>query len=392
MQLEPYLLNLGSVSEVLSESGTCVLISMNNFYERKLKEITKDLPTVIHEDLESYENASKNMNPRASNLVLIDTPEKLLVYTNSTFKPKLIIFDTRVKVAINQLYAGNVPMPVLPNIDYVKAVIWKLKCRFGNIEIRIHNDGKERVVRGIFVRNPIIDYIRFEMYGVNMVLLYSNYYEGFESRNFVSIIRSEAEILREFGYEENREKFFKCVVLGVHPMIISMIEAWIEKKLPRICILVFAAVMLTYDKMTLEIKEHGNKEHENDVSQTSRYGRILYEYLKLMETHHSVIMEEGGKTSKLLKRFLDVYEIKEEEMLLFNHNSFTTQLVKLIHEKYPRFILHQQGACKYRGGYNTQMNWRVFQTTNTPQQLFPFTVTFNASYRSIILFIPLDRM
>lgn len=393
VQLEPHLLNIGSAVEKLSDSGiTCVLISMNNFYENKLKEATKELSLVIHEDLESFDNAPKNANVRTSNIILLDTPEKLLSYTGTALKPRLIIFDTRVKIGINQLYAGNVPMPVLPNIDYVKGIIWKFLQRFGDVEVRIYNEGKDRVVRGIFVRSPITDYIRFEMHGVNMVLLYSNYYEGLESRNFISIIRSEAEVLRDFGYEENREKFFKAVILNVHPMVISLIESWFEKKLPRVCILVFAAVMLTYDKMTLEVKEHGTREHENDVSQTSRYGQILYEYLKLMETHRSVIMEEGGKTSRLLKRFLDVYKIEEEEMLLFNHNAFTTQLVKLIHEKYPRFILHQQGASKYRGGHNTQMNWKVFQTTNTPQQLFPFTVTTNSSYRSIILFIPLDRM
>jgi hypothetical protein len=400
IQFESYLTTSTEISKVFinasggnspSRKNLCVIVSLSGLYEKEVKNLVGDIKISIHEDLESYKNSDVSSKGDQT-LVLLDFVEKLIEYPNIDFKPNVIVFDPRFKAGEKHLYAGNIPVPFLPNYDYIRAVVWKLKRRFPQSEIRIFIEKKISITRGIFFRTPIIDYIRFEKYGVNMLNLYSNYYSGYGSGNFSLIIRSEIEVLRDLGYEENKKIFYKCVTLGVHPMIISLIESWFEKKLPRICILVFAAVILTYDKIPVEIKEHGNKEHENDISQTSRYGNILYQYLKLMQEHHSVIMEEGGKTSKLLKRLLDIYELKEEEMLLFDHNAFNTHLVNLIYEKHSQYILQKgRNSTEYTGIYNKTMRWRIQQSPNAPEKLFPITVKYSGPSRNILLFIPLDK-
>jgi len=405
---------------------TCVIVSQNGFYEKMLKEYMVGGPVMVYEDIESYIKTPPF--ERDVGVLLLRTMEELLSIMQSppkikvrgaagmmedpsetgpsqplitTFSPSVVLFDTRFRVGINMLYAGNVMMPVCPNEDYVKGAVWKLS-RYLNMrrsKLFTYDEGRERIIRGIFTRSPIIDYIQFREHGVDMFLLYTNYYKIGAPGNFMSIIRSEAEMLRTLKYEEPEfhSAFSKCVTLNIHPMVISMIENWFRrehngKKLPRIAILVFAAVMLTHRGNLVEIKEHGTREHENDMSQTSRYGQIFLQYLLLMQRYSSIVMEEGGRTAKLLRRLLVAYKIEEDEMMLFDHNDFALHLAKMILELYPTFVLTQKNYTTYRSTYNTQMNWTVMQTTMLPRELFPFTVSMCTTKRHIQLYIPLDRV
>jgi len=397
---------LGSLQTVYDkmkgDSVLCVIVSMNNIYGNKIRSVLGDLQVSVYEDIDSYlgvqtHSVTRNIITLASIDDLLNAPPRI--------KPSIIIYDTRFKVGVNMLYAGNIPMPVHPNDSYVKMMIWKIRQidQYKNSDLYIYDIGKEPIVRGIFSRSPIIDYMQLHMFGIDMILLYNNYYVGQSVASFLSVVRSEVDVIRTLHFDEpfyNREvpgnghssPYEKCVLLNIHPMMISLIESWIKRKLPRVCILVFTAVMLTADRPIVEIREHGTREHENDVSQTSHYGRVLYEYLQLMETHGSVVMEEGGRTSRLLKRLLDIYDIKDDEMLLFNYNEFTHQLVKIIIEDYQPFILTHWNQSSYRGKYNTQMNWTIMQNTNTPQQLLTIKVSMGSTKRQISLYIPLDRV
>jgi len=128
------------------------------------------------------------------------------------------------------------------------------------------------------------------------------------------------------------------------------------------------------------------------MSQTSRYGQIFLQYLMLMQRYRSVVMEEGGRTAKMLRRLLDAYGITEEEMVIFDHNDFALHLAKMILDEYRPFVLTQKNYTTYRSTYNTQMNWNVMQTTMLPRELFPFTVAMGATSRRIQLYVPLDRV
>jgi hypothetical protein len=404
--------------EDTSTKTVCVVVSSNKYFEKNLSDELADYR--LYGDLDSF--IATPPEDGVTPVLLLRTAEELLsAMVSRLIRPTDFVFDTRFKTGVNKLYAGNVPVPVRPNQDYVKSVIWKFQRHYGDTResrIFVHDEGMDPVVRSVFLRSPIIDYMQMRMFDVDMLLLYTNYYEGMAMKNFLSIVRAEASVLRtlrfgerEFdkGHERNGgvSPSAKCVQLNIHPMVISLIENWCTRQvvyisddgrsraqggaklLPRIPILIFAAVMLTTETKNIEIKEHGTREHENDISQTSFYGRSLLKYLRLMEGG-SVVMEEGGKTSVMLKRLLDMYKLTEKEMVLFDHNDFNHHLMKMMLEDYKPFILTQHNQSNYHGTYNTQMNWHVPQTTNLPQQLFPFTVTMGASRKTISLYVPLS--
>jgi len=408
-----------SLKDRLSYGGAvCVVVSSNKYYEKNISEFLVGIRLRLYEDIDSYVQAPPEEGTVP--IILLQTAEELLTAMRANIvKPTDFVLDTRFKTGINKLYAGNVPVPVRPNQDYIKSIVWKFQQYYDDKthpRIFVHDEGMDPVVRSVFLRSPIIDYMQMRMFDVDMLLLYTNYYEGMAMKNFLSVVRAEASVLRTLRFgEKDFDKAHsrngdvspsvKCVQLNIHPMVISLIENWcsrqvvmvsdesqspMPKLLPRIPILVFAAVMLTTETKNVEIKEHGTREHENDISQTSFYGKSLLKYMRLMEGG-SVVMKEGGKTSKMLRRLLDMYKLTSEEMVLFDHNNFNHHLMKMILEDYKPFILTQHNQSNYHGTYNTQMNWHVPQTTDLPQHLFPFTVSMGPLRKTISLYVPLSR-
>lgn len=396
------------------DKAVCVVVSANSYYENHLaKELEglEDFNPVFYEDADAYHKTPPQRG--AVGILLLKSATDLLQDVFDRVRPTVVVLDTRFKAGVNMLYAGNVLMPVRPNSDWIRSVIWRLQRDRPGTSVLIYDEGKDPVARTIFIRSPIIDYMQMRMFKVDMLLLYTNYYEGTAMKSFLSVVRAEASTLRTLHFEDrdrlqadpvSRENsaFVKCVLLGIHPMFISLIESWCRyqipdgaggfKKLPRVPILVFVAVMLGTDKQIVEIKEHGTREHESDVSQTSLYGQALFRYLQLMETHRSVVMEEGGRTARLLKRLLEAYTVREDEMLLFDHNVFTQHLTRIILDDYQPFVLTQHSLSVYHGRYNNQMNWQVMQGTNLPERILPLSVSMGATRRRVLLFVPLNRV
>jgi hypothetical protein len=398
--------------ESLDPQSLVVIVSSNNVYEKELAKGLEKYNLAVFGDIDSYTKATSRGSIPV--LLLRSAEDMFDLIDRELIKPTSVIFDPRFKTGVNMYYSGNIPMPMTPNQNYIKSVLFKLENipYLQKVNTFIYTSTCQELTRSIFVRSPIIDYMQMNLHKLDMLLLYTHYYNGSSMKNFLQMIRASADMLRTLRFEEGaftsgpNSAYSKCVHLNIHPLVISLIENWFERralpvstkskepiKMPRLPILVFVAVMLTANtKDIVEIKEHGTREHESDVSRTSLCGQLLFRYMKLMQQHRSVIIDDGNETSKMLKRLIEAYKIEEDEMVLFDHNSFMIHLVDMIYEHYRPYILKQYNQLNYHGEYNVMMNWRIKQTTNIPPEILPFTVSMGATSKSISLFIPLGRM
>jgi hypothetical protein len=382
-----------------------IIVSMNDLYKKILAPhfAGQNRFPAVYEDLDAFVMSERKVGEIAE-IILVDSIETLLEYVppenpKRRIEPSSIVVDTRVKVPINNHYAGNIPLARRANDDYIKTGLWKIAIKFISIpglnvysysETKASGYEEPEIIRGLIERDPINDFMMFSIKGVNLYSLYTNYYEGTGANSFLSILRSDIEVLKDLDYFENEKKFNVAIDFNLHPIMVAIIEAWKLKELPILSILIFVAVVTTDNKQDNNIKEAGTIEYETEVSRASKYGQILFEYLELIRKHNAVVMPEGGKTSKLLKKLIERYDLEQKDMLIPDHNEFTRHLIKLINDNFAKMTLRQRTGQFYTGIYNEQMKWSILETSQKPRRIFPIRATALTNSRSVKTFVPLD--
>lgn len=400
----------GTFTTITKEgSHVAVVISTSNFYEEVLRSALVDKQVFIYDSVVSYLK-SKPLSAGVS-LIIVRTPDELIDWRSNigedlkaeSFNPSVIIYDSVIKVPVNMMYAGNVPVKSLPNDDYVKSVIWKCQRTFSTVrngtqyQVKVltsHdvNSKKERVVRGVFERSPVIDILLFIRYNVKLGSLYASYYKQGGPRNFPAVIRQDSDVIMNLNLDDKARDV--SIRFGIHPVFTSMIKNWFQRGWPKFSILIFVATMTTVSGKTVEIKEPGTREYDNDISQTSRYGQVLFNFLKMCENTGDPYTSEGGmgKTSSLLFKLSETYGTLGNGEYLPDHNKFTTFLITMLNEDYRDHILRRAKHSLYRSSHNTQLNWSIPSTVQAPEYLFPITVGFARTNRFVYLFVPIDRL
>lgn len=421
------------------------LVSGMDIYSKIVtKNNSRNIDHVLFEDYEEYLlRKEKKLLPKHETIFIIKIKsfEKLLEYEKNKIDPGLFIIDTRVKMLTSIHYGGNISLPKKINNDYLQDRLEKLKNKFDKAKMNnfffystkdIDNDNFSH--REIFEENPVFNYIYFEKYNVNLFSLYNNYFSGSTSKVFISILKSEIEILKQIGYDSSNEKTLSIKInrlndlranpvenknqiehlsdqiekekrlvklstltsLGIHPVMIAIMNKWLisntpsGKPMPRFPILVFIAVVTTFNEKIIEVKEHGEKEKASDVSENSRFGLEMQKYLdKIQETGKAVF--PGSIASDRLKALIDRLEIRNEEIGVFNLNNFTRELVKIIDTFFQPMILKKKGYSTYRSSYNEQMNWSI-SLASGPERIFPIIVHTSRMNKSVSLFIPIETI
>jgi hypothetical protein len=398
---------LQKYNEQLIMSSVHVVVSSNGMYENKIKQ-NLNKPHLIFQDIVSYLNTTKNND--LPSIVLVNTVEDLLYWRerfpvdeDKDFRPNLVILDMGIKVPKNTMYTGNHLSSALPNEDYQKSIYRKvLSLPYEpKVEVYYEDASKPVVIRGIFEISPIVDIVLFLKYNVKFSSLYSNYQKQGSTRSFGTVVRADTELLAELNIDKKLEVSHQkhldqkeiVIRFGVHPILVSIVQKWFERGWPRFSILIFIAVVTTSSGKAIEIREPGTREYDNDISQTSRYGQILFEFLKLCAVTGSPYpdSEVYGRTSKLLLRLSELYGTLGEEYLP-DHNEFHMHLVKLLSSDFKPYILHRLRHSIYRASYSSQRNWTISQTAQAPEYLFPLSVVPSSTNMYVPLFVPIDRM
>jgi len=368
--------------------NTQIIISNNNIYKKMLETELLGKKYNVFESIEMYEKEKTN----DISIILLKSLEEL---TTKNLSEAYILIDTRIKIPSNLHYGGNIPLPKRINNDYFYDRVGKIledKAPGGEFKINFYFNKSERedriIIRGIYERTPIIDYIKASMYNVNLKALYEEYHDSHSAATFISLLNSEIKVLKSIKFFDNPSKFKLCSSLNLHPVMVSLINTWFELSLPRLPILVFVAVTSIFDKKIIETKEHGEKEIGTDITKTTRYGQEMEAFLDCVKTYGSFVRPEGGKTAEKLKKLINAYNLEENEMVLFDINQFTRKLVSIISTYYPEMILKKKHLC-YRSSYNEQMNWWISQTCNA-DKIWPITVFTEKLHKHITLFIPIE--
>lgn len=393
---------------------------------------------------ENYSDYSKAEPPKSFSIVTIVKFKSLdeILNLKEKIEPDWIIIDSRIKLQTSIHYGGNVHFPKRINNDYLVDKLVKIKNKISNENCRFSFHFSKDIVqddsvsRAVFEKNPIFDYVRFEKNGVNLLTLYANYFPVNNSVNFISVLKSEIETLKQIGYRSSKntdpsiilknrqlEKLKMSGIAGakkeqevkeleeqiaeemklidfslvsdIHPVMVAIINRWMVtktstgKSLPRFPILLFTAVTTTFNKKIIEVREHGQIERASNISEGSRFGIEMQDYLDKMEKEGKAVFPSGGITSDRLKKLIDHYGISPNEIGIFDLNAFTRELVKIIKTYFSSMILRKKGHSNYRGSYNEQLNWWI-SADSGPDKIFPIIVYTSKLNKNISLYIPIE--
>lgn len=309
----------------------------------------------------------------------------------------LIYIDIVILTQISALYIGNMRVEKTMHEDCIISMI-KYLIEIGyKKSIFVSTNAKDNVIRENELRDFSTDVLQFAKYKINLSLLYKNYF----SREVVTKgrIANAYSMNEKLGFIKagNMSKYYTLPLeLKLHPLITKLILLWFqEEKLPIFPILLFAAVLTTFTKMSKEIKEHGIREVEGDIGTTSRWGESMSEYIKLMKKTGRVVMSEGGKTSEVLKHLLDktknLFEKTDSvfEIAPFDLNVFTLKFSQLVKKYFESEILSNT-AQGYIKSNNLQIKWHNFAESRHPyNQIFPLIAFISKTSVNIIAYVPI---
>lgn len=392
-----------------------LVISENDLFEKEIKKYMEEVLKIecfVFGDLGGYSSSRLALPTAVCQHITFITIKNINLYFANIVDAgsnlpssdvDMVIMDSRIKIQENALYSGNIPIPMRINDDYINAcgrkILSQKKTKFYK-----YIQGKEEVIRGIFYRSPIIDIINFYNHGISIKLLYTRYYKSEEIsssslNNFMNILGTETKILQSLEFYEKAHDFGKSVISDIHPLLISIIDAWNAKKypssdgqapksLPRLSILLFVASILTPNKALIEVKDHGMREHESDISQTSQFGKDFSEYIKRIKERRTIELPEMGKRTKKLLSLIDLYKITNEEIAIPELDDFVKYFSRLMLDSFPSFLLTLKFYQKYTSSYNEHLNWYL-NASITPNKIFPITVFSTGTAKKIQFFIPI---
>lgn len=374
------------------------IVSDTNIYETEFHPAIEGLHKVF-DTLQEYKNFQKMNLPTSHEGVIIIKFQSLeeVVDLKVDLKPSIVVINTRTKVQTSLLYGGNVLIQKPVNHDYIreKAKIIKIK----NPETKLMfftkdlKSADKPVTREIFEKSPISDFIKFEKSKVDILSLYVNFCPN--NSHFISLLRSEIEILKYIGYKSNTKSFSLCHTHNIHPVMVAIINKWFEFKnkagenLPRFPILLFTAVVTTFDKKIIEVKEHGDRERASNINEISRFGLEMMAYMNKMRQVGECVFKDS-KASDRLKSLIDFFKISPREICDFDVNEFAKFLIRILETNFKDLLLVNKSYSTYRGFHNDQLNWWISQAS-APNKIFPIIVHSSSNNKMVTLFIPIDH-
>lgn len=380
------------------------IVSETDIYNNEIHKAISHHQHVVYDnyaEFKKFQDAVKLRPQNASKepiIVKFRTLEEILELDE--IKANVIVVNTLGKISSSLLYGGNVPCNKQMHLDYIygrSRKIKKLNTHRNSKFMFFFKDAKffERpVIREIFERSPIIDYMKFERYKIDLRSLYSHYNSG--TTHFLSVLRSEVEILKDLGYSSSENIFNLSIKHNIHPVIVAIINKWFNEKnkeskpFPRFPILVFVAIATTFNREIIEVKEHGDRERASNIDEISRFGMEMMEYVEKIKKTGCCIFKDN-KASERLKKLMEYFDIKQDEIGYFNVNDFSKFLIYILKTYFSKLLLTNKSYSSYRGFHNDQLNWWISQSS-APNEIFPIIVHSSNNNKLVTLFVPIEQI
>lgn len=370
--------------------------------------------------VEEYYNTIQNYDDlarEAGSIILISNEVEFVVIPKTTtviqqlsdlklgsLKVDLYCVDPTIRISTSSLYVGNRRIKKTVDVSYLVGSIRLIK-RFNPqakiIVLKLVDSSVSTVSRENLYKDFSQDVILFAKHLHSLQLLYKYYStdnQQIQSRISMSVsLLKRLNFLNHSGHLEKSSQLITS--LHIHPVIAKIIIIWYEvKQLPLFRILLFSAVIHTFERANREIKEHGLKEMESDVALTSRFGESMAKALRIIGETQRAVCPELGKTGELLERYIvqsqSYFKLDKMPIGLFNLNKFTIQLSAILKEYFSQDLLTKvegsftSGKTFFHKEKHSQIIWHV--NSNPPyEKIFPIVSVLERNANKVLLFVPI---
>jgi hypothetical protein len=336
-------------------------------------------------------------------------------------KADLVCIDATIRIQNSWLYAGNRRVKRTASNEWLIGVVSLLKELNPQVKIVIlytqetipltDEEQISCVVRENQYRDFTQDVVVFMRNQLCLLNLYKFYLpDDTHVRSRISHAKGLLEKLDflTIGSTLSPESFL-ITAMKIHPLMARIILIWKQEGRPLFPILLFTAVVYSFEKTTREVKEHGLKEVESDVSMNCRFGEAMNRSLEIIKRTGQADSSELGRTRNVLGQYItkmneylsreksttDSQEVKNEVKIgFFDLNRFNELLSNLLRKNFPSEILTrvQQGAksgtIMYFNQKHPNISWRV---GNNPSfnEIFPIVSILERNSNKVIFYVPL---
>ena len=393
--IEQYKFNQHSYIDKIARTKNHIIFSQfDDIFEKQIKKHliahNKNYKLFNGADMESI--LKKSDKDKDMNIILTNDIDDILNFEGEI---ELIFIDPTVRVPHSAFYSGNKAKREAMNINYVEGLINKIRAVKGEkIDFAIYYTADiktEPTTRGVLTRSFETDVLELAKSGCNLACLYQRFFKDNSTFNpWRTRIGKAFQQLDRLGLIVNgipKKGYTEPLDFRIHPVLYKIISLWKSENLPLFPILVFVAVITTYENFNKEVKEHGIREIGASFKDTSRYGQAMDEYLELMNQSQYAIMSEGGKTATVLKHLTEVAKLSEEQFGIFDLDEFTIRLAKLLTAHFEHELLYKtdDGYIKLK---NPNRIWKSNDSYPKYPKIFPITTFLKTTYVQVTLYVP----
>jgi len=313
-------------------------------------------------------------------IVMVNSPDELLE-TSEECNFDMIIFDTRIKVEVDQHYLGNIRRTRESTPKWYMYFYKLLSQKYPSSKIIIENTPRNQpVIIGTKERSPMSDVLYFKMNGISLLELYQKFYNT--TTEYTQMIQNSQDNLSRLGYFEKNAPMIKE---NLHPIFPRMLQLWVEKGYPKFAFLIVIAVVTSHSQKYNEI-------HKSD-EQLSCFEEILGYYLELISKSDYTFQNDVYGIGDRLRRLCNAYMTNEDKYARYELVDIMKSLVELIHEHFEYGIITQY-ADSYRSKYNQNLIWKlggmVMDDKVPPKNIFPLVVSSSGRTKNVLLYIPVE--
>jgi hypothetical protein len=324
----------------------------------------------------------------------------------------LVCLSPSIRLSVSSLYTGNKRVRKTVCDEYLLECIKLIRSVNTAIRVVIPREQGFSTTSNASFRESLTkdfsqDVVNFARSGLSLQLIYK-YYSPDDTHIRARIAQTETMLERlaflRRGKQPLAPESFLITLLRNHPVIAKIILLWVVKyKRPMFPIILFTAVIHSFERSTSETKEHGLKEIESDVSSICRYGEMMEKALSVIKRTKQCDSRELGRTGDNLKRlltkareYLGHMAVSDVQLRVgaFDLGRFTLLLGELLKAQFANEVLtrvpdgQKTGTVLFRNHKHPQIIWRV--DNNPPfQEIFPIISMLERNGNRVLLYVPL---
>jgi hypothetical protein len=335
---------------------------------------------------------------------------ELLVFLSSNVGVSIVSISPTIRMNTSSLYTGNRRTKRNVCDEYLINAIITIKSINPSVRVIIPKDTTMTNSWSIgmtFFRETLLkdfsqEVVLFARSGLDLRMIYRHYSES--DVQIRSRVSQNKDMLERLGFLKQARiplssDSFLITSMRIHPVIARIILIWNELGKPLFPILLFVAVIHSYEKTISETKEHGLKEIDSEISSNSKYGEMMEKALSIITRTNQADSSELGRTGINLKRLIsrarEFFKDKcDIPILTFDIGRFTVVLSSIIREHFSDSILiripdgQKTGTVLFRNSKHPQIIWKVFN--NPPfTEVFPIISMLERNSNRVLLYVPL---